>query len=212
VLELVGIGGQAASSSSNSLAGADGSGAVTHDAGLARTSGTYPGVSGGTAKAAAHSTAPPAAPAPAPQQKQDQPALPQQVSALRFTHLVELLLLPPDVAAVAQQPAAVPRLAALLLLGLEQAGGSSTPGSSAGQVLVSVYWSWLLPCVLQPLLSPAVAAAWQQQQQAAADGSSGIVSTAYWRTALLLYASAVRVLGLAAVRKALPSWHTSEVN
>jgi hypothetical protein len=39
-----------------------------------------------------------------------------------------------------------------------------------------------------------------------------VVRRAYWQTVLLLYAASVHQLGLAAVRAALPDWHSVEVS
>jgi hypothetical protein len=134
--------------------------------------------------------------------------------------LADLLLLPPDAQATSASPLLYPRVTALLLVALEAAvvaSSSSTvsspPSSTAGgrtsdnstthaASLVTLYQDWVLPRVLQPLLSPAVAAAWQQ--------SPACVKT-YWRSVLLLYAGAAHHLGLAAVRAALPDWHSTEV-
>jgi hypothetical protein len=84
--------------------------------------------------------------------------------------------------------------------------------------LAALYGEWLVPCVLQPLVGPQGAKAWgvgllpqgkaeQLQQQQQQD-----VRLAYWRTVLLLYAAAVHQLGLAAVKTAIPDWHSVEVS
>jgi hypothetical protein len=162
---------------------------------------------------------PAAAAAAVPSVQQQQQQRPQQVADLCFHHLADLLLLPPDDWTVDHSPALYPRVAALLLLGLEQACGSSS--SSSTEEVKALYWSWLLPQVLTPLLNPSTAAAWQQQQQQqqqqgvpvvdSSGSSSSRLSKVYWRVVLLLYAAAVPQLGLSAVRSALSDWHSVEV-
>jgi hypothetical protein len=130
--------------------------------------------------------------------------------------LADLLLLPPDPSAASAMPLLYARVAVLLLTALEGAvagAAASEPRPSplgaigpalhaAGAAsLRSLYADWVLPRVLQPLLSPAVLAAWQQPP----------CVRAYWCCVLPVYAAAVQQLGLAAVRAALPDWHSAEV-
>jgi hypothetical protein len=134
----------------------------------------------------------------------------RNAASVQLHQLSLLLLQPPDVQAVHCSPLLYPRIAALLLLALEQACesgitpsasiNSSSSSSSSYATLVS---SWLLPQVLLPLLGPAAADAWQQRGQA--------VVRCYWRTVLLLYAAVVGQLGLKEVREAVPGWHGVEV-
>jgi len=186
-----------------------------------------------------------------------------------FWCLAELLLTPPDASTVVACTLVYPRIAALLLLGMEhailQAQDSSSSSSSTGaptgssadnsasvsaaaatataaaadpassasskcrDQLVGLYGSWVLPVVLLSLLDQPLATAWgaalqqehqqvppqqqdhQQQTLPEQQQQQQLIRQAYWRTVLLLYAAAVHHMGLAAVRAAVPNWHSTEV-
>ncbi|KAF8066311.1 GFS12 [Scenedesmus sp. PABB004] len=154
-----------------------------------------PGDGAGSAGSGAQAPAGAAAPPPLPPQQQ-QPA--GGAGECRLHQVAELWLAPPDAAAVADCPLLYPRLAALLLVSLEAAATSG-----AGRSHAKLLGGWLLPQVLQPLLSPDAAEAWQ------AGGAAQ--RRCYHRVVLLLYAATARELGLRRVREALPAWHSIEV-
>lgn len=141
----------------------------------------------------------------------------QQVTDVKLHQLPDLLLLlPPDLKAIQDSPLLYPRLVALLLSALDTATGTTAANSSSSGVsamtgtsgstssgMPGVIINWLLPQVLLPLLSPSLATAWQQGEG---------VQHVYWRCVLLLYAAAVRALGLKEARGAVPAWHSIEVS
>lgn len=189
------------------------SGGVTGD-GVSSTSSSKPAVgttppgntmTGSTTSATSTATAPVGTAPAVPPSASTVNSSKKQGLGFQLHELSELLLLPPDPRAVQDCPLLYPRIAALLLLALEQAAAASSSSSTVndGSGYAAIVGGWLLPQVLVPLLSPVAAAAWQQQGPQ--------LVKCYWRVVLLLYAAAVRQLGLSKVRDGLPSWHSIEV-